>query len=548
MSVSSKPKKMIIRFRSGTPEETFHKNTEKAKAARTERPPEDFGAPAMGLGVMAEQENNMSNESTTFRLTVGELKRIINEEISLLNEAVNDDAPVKAVQAAMNMLGYADNMLGRPLKVDGIYGKNTYDTVKGFQLQSDALRNDGRVGPNTAEYIQSALISADAADSSAAVGESEPGDEDKAEIVTDPRGMTKADADEWLKRNAELPAGRKPVKRIRTSAEYIESLDVVEKIEAAGNDKSRFKSPVAAGAALKSFADQGDRELLAALRDMAERGGKRVSLRTKKIAQNFKKVLAKAQPENRQNMRDAFVDKLKADSLAMSHQLGIDTLSPYRPPEKPQDLAESATKMVNEYLDPSGDPAYTPNVVHTLMQKVRDKGMILRRKARKKPALKVAPPAADPPAVGAGQPGDPPASPPKKDAISEFEIGRIARFLSNDAFGQFNYPSSDKVDPKQGGFHPARKEPDVWVQAKADIDRVVKAGQIQDLKDEYQKAEGTDLADHIQYWLRQAKKQSRKGHLDLHANLLKSIDDDVDAATKKHNQAMKDFGLGPAPE
>ena len=96
MSDSSKSRKILIRHASATPEETFRKNTKKAKQARTERPPEDFGAPEMKWGAMEEQENNMKKiriireeVEETFQLTVGDLKRIINEELGRL-ETLNE--------------------------------------------------------------------------------------------------------------------------------------------------------------------------------------------------------------------------------------------------------------------------------------------------------------------------------------------------------------------------------------------------------------------------------------------------------------------------
>ena len=96
MSVHSKPRKMTIRFQAPSAEETFRKNAKKAMQARTERPPEDFGASEMGFGGADMQENSMKKiriireeAEETFQLTVGDLKRIINEELERL-ETLNE--------------------------------------------------------------------------------------------------------------------------------------------------------------------------------------------------------------------------------------------------------------------------------------------------------------------------------------------------------------------------------------------------------------------------------------------------------------------------
>jgi hypothetical protein len=93
MSVHSKPRKMTIRFQAPSAEETFRKNAKKAMQARTERPPEDFGASEMGFGGADMQENSMKKiriireeVEESFQLTVGDLKRIINEELGRLDE------------------------------------------------------------------------------------------------------------------------------------------------------------------------------------------------------------------------------------------------------------------------------------------------------------------------------------------------------------------------------------------------------------------------------------------------------------------------------
>ena len=59
MSVNSDSKKKTVKFRTVAPEEVFRKNQLKAKAARTERPPANFGAAEMGFGAESMKENDM---------------------------------------------------------------------------------------------------------------------------------------------------------------------------------------------------------------------------------------------------------------------------------------------------------------------------------------------------------------------------------------------------------------------------------------------------------------------------------------------------------
>ena len=532
MSAHLKPKKTILKFRLASPEETFLKNKKKAAQARTERPPADFGAAEMGFGAESMQENDMKKiriireeVEQKFQVTLGQLKQIINEEIEMLEEAVNDDAPVKAVQAALNMLGYPQDSLGRPLKVDGVYGKNTHDTVVKFQA-SQGLAQDGRVGPNTAKEIQRAL-------GAQPVGAPESGEEEGTEFVTDLSGMTQADADEWLKKNAEIPAGRKPVDRKTTPESYVDN-EIAEKIEAAATNKERFSSPFAAGAALKLFADEGDKELLAALRDMVEREGRRVKQKVNQIRKNRKRILGTTSDRNKAAQRQAFADKIKADSEEMAQRLQIAALSPTGL------VLRLEGKELNEQLSPSGNEDYTLNVVDTLMQKIRDTKMVLRRRRRKK-AKSAEKPAVSAPstaktAVGSASKGDDTPAKPMPKLISKSEIASIAKYLSSEAFGQFGYPSSSKEDPKDTSTYAKKKVPGAWEKAKSDIDRAISAAQIKDLAVAYKKEEGDELMKDILYWLNQAKKQTgSSGYLDSHVKHLKKIYDTTRSALNKHD-------------
>ena len=244
----------------------------------------------------------------TFQLTVSDLKRIINEELGRLDEQANNPNAVKAVQAALNMLGYPQIHIGRPLAVDGDYGRRTEDMVEDFQAAA-GLQDDGAVGPATAAELQRELQKMV---SSAAIGDPETGDVD----------------DDSMRIPGDKSTGRKPVQRIKSPEEFVGSQEVVDKIEAAANDKSRFKDPVMAAATLKKFADQGDRELLSALRDLAERGGKRVQQRSMQIARDLTDILAKTRPENREKQKQSFLNQLKSDASVMAQRLQIPSFRP----------------------------------------------------------------------------------------------------------------------------------------------------------------------------------------------------------------------------
>ena len=530
MSANSDSKKKTVKFRSVAPEEIFRKNQLKAKAARTERPPADFGAAEMGVGAESMQENNMKKiriireaAEQKFQVTLGQLKQIISEEIQMLEEAVNDDAPVKAVQAALNMLGYPQLTLGRPLKVDGVYGKNTHDTVKEFQASQD-LAQDGRVGPNTAKAIQREL---DVETKGALSG---VGDLPKATSYVEPVGAPES-GDEPA--TDDKSTGRRPVARKTTPESYVNN-EIAEKIAAAATNKERFSSPFAAGAALKLFADEGDKELLAALRDMVEREGRRVKQKVNQIRKNRKRILGTTSDRNKAAQRQAFADKIKADSEEMAQRLQIAALSPTGR------VIRLEGKELNEQLSPSGNKDYTLNVVDTLMQKIRDTKMVLRRRRRKKakPAEKpaVSAPSASKTAVGSPSKGDDTPSKTLPKLISKSEIASIAKYLSSEAFGQFGYPSSSKEDPKDTSTYAKKKVPGAWEKAKADIDRAISAAQIKDLAVAYKKEEGDELMKDILYWLNQAKKQTgSSGYLDSHVKHLKKIYDTTRSALNKHD-------------
>jgi len=300
----------------------------------------------------------------TFQLTVGDLKRIINEELERLDEQANNPSAVKAVQAALNMLGYPQAHIGSPLAVDGDYGRQTKEMVEDFQAAA-GLQVDGAVGPATAAELQRELQKIAASD---AIGDTEAGDAD----------------DDETKTPVDKSTGRKPVQRKKSPEEFVGSEEAVEKIEAAANDKSRFKDPVMAAATLKKFAEQGDRELLAALIDMADRGGRRVQQRSIQIARDLTDILAKTRSENREELKQRFLNQLKSDASEMADRLKI---ASFRPRTNALDSAESIAESINEQLNPSGDSQYTLDVVGSLLDKVRDEKMVLRRRRRRKANL-----------------------------------------------------------------------------------------------------------------------------------------------------------------
>ena len=296
----------------------------------------------------------------TFQLTVSDLKRIINEELGRLDEQANNPSAVKAVQAALNMLGYPQVHIGRPLAVDGDYGRRTEDMVEDFQAAA-GLQDDGAVGPATAAELQRELQKMVSSD---AIGDPETGDVD----------------DDSTRIPGDKSTGRKPVQRIKSPEEFVGSQEVVDKIEAAANDKSRFKDPVMAAATLKKFADQGDRELLSALRDLAERGGKRVQQRSMQIARDLTDILAKTRPENREKQKQSFLNQLKSDASVMAQRLQIPS---FRPRTKALDIPGPVAESINEQLEPSGDSEYTLDVVNTLLDMIQDEKMVLRRRRRR---------------------------------------------------------------------------------------------------------------------------------------------------------------------
>jgi hypothetical protein len=309
----------------------------------------------------------------TFQLTVSDLKRIINEELGRLDEQANNPNAVKAVQAALNMLGYPQVHIGRPLAVDGDYGRRTEDMVEDFQAAA-GLQDDGAVGPATAAELQRELQKMV---SSAAIGDPETGDVD----------------DDSMRIPGDKSTGRKPVQRIKSPEEFVGSQEVVDKIEAAANDKSRFKDPVMAAATLKKFADQGDRELLSALRDLAERGGKRVQQRSMQIARDLTDILAKTRPENREKQKQSFLNQLKSDASVMAQRLQIPS---FRPRTKALDIPGPVAESINEQLEPSGDSEYTLDVVNTLLDMIQDEKMVLRRRRRRVSEQTTAPGDTDP--------------------------------------------------------------------------------------------------------------------------------------------------------
>ena len=66
---------------------------------------------------------------------------------SVGQQAQNDPADVRVVQQLLNQAGALDST-GRPLSVDGLAGRNTFDGIKSFQKEVvGTLTPDGRIDP-----------------------------------------------------------------------------------------------------------------------------------------------------------------------------------------------------------------------------------------------------------------------------------------------------------------------------------------------------------------------------------------------------------------
>ncbi len=91
------------------------------------------------------------------KIGIEQLRAIILEQLQqpqILTEGA-DRHMTKAVQAALNIVGISELVVGRLLKVDGGYGKNTENVVVEFQrnyMGEDSV--DGKVGPITAAVLQ----------------------------------------------------------------------------------------------------------------------------------------------------------------------------------------------------------------------------------------------------------------------------------------------------------------------------------------------------------------------------------------------------------
>ena len=459
-------------------------------------------------------------EGDGFQLTLGDIRQIINEELQRLEErAVNDDNVVKAVQAAMNMLEYSVLVLGKPLSVDGIYGKNTSKVVRAFQRDRMGEKEvDGKVGPKTAKAIQAALASEQPA-KSGLIGDGGEGDEQFVDMST----------------------GRKPISRMpRSPKEYVESKEIADKISAAANDSSLFSTPYTAGHVLQLAAEEDDRELLSLLRDMAIRGGRRTSVRAKQKMEEYKGIVRRTRKENRKAMAQKLKDRIRAASKKISQYLDMPVFDP--DPEQ-----------ISEQLDPSGDEAYTADVVNTLMDKIQDQRMVLSPRRKKTAAtgggikgddaddyepdpLHPDFPVGDDDQVGAPGEGDEVARKRKAPRIPRSKITSVAKFLSSKAFGQFTYPSFKSVDPEAMSPWAKQKAPEVWEKASKEITSIKKAGQMSDLVTAYKEVEGDELLDDISHWKDEATKRSKDDNLKLHIDIMTKIHNDVRNAIKEEEK------------
>jgi len=292
------------------------------------------------------------------KIGIEQLRAIILEQLQqpqILTEGA-DRHMTKAVQAALNIVGISELVVGRLLKVDGGYGKNTENVVVEFQrnyMGEDSV--DGKVGPITAAVLQDEVRKV-AAEEAPAVGERKPG------IPGD------------------KSTGRRPVDRrdVRTPEEFGQDQEAVAAVTDVASDKSAFKDPVMAGAALGSILDNdGEVALVNALEDMVgSNQGRRVKARSKMMQDNIRKVLAKTSSSAMKGAREKQLLRLKNLSFDVYNRTGIGVFEPrYASLDLTAQVEES---RLNEAVD-SRDAAWTADVTMRILQMIRDKRAVLSR-------------------------------------------------------------------------------------------------------------------------------------------------------------------------
>jgi peptidoglycan hydrolase-like protein with peptidoglycan-binding domain len=291
------------------------------------------------------------------KIGIEKLRAIILEQLQqpqILTEGA-DPHMTKAVQAALNIVGISELTIGRLLKVDGDYGKNTENVVMEFQrnyIPGDSV--DGKVGPITAAVLQDEVRKV-AAEKAPAVGEREPG------IPGD------------------KSTGRRPIDRkdVRSPEEFGQDQEAVAAVIDVASDKSAFKDPVMAGAALGSIlGNEGEVALVNALEDMAgPNQGRRAKVRAKMMQDNIRKVLARTSPSVMKRAKEKHLQRLKNLSFDVYKRTGIGVFEPrYASLDIPGPTAEL---KLDEAV--SGDPNWTVDATMRILQMIRDKRAVLSR-------------------------------------------------------------------------------------------------------------------------------------------------------------------------
>jgi peptidoglycan hydrolase-like protein with peptidoglycan-binding domain len=292
------------------------------------------------------------------KIGIEKLRAIILEQLQqpqILTEGA-DPHMTKAVQAALNIVGISELTIGKLLKVDGDYGKNTENVVMEFQRNyipgEDSV--DGKVGPVTAAVLQDEVRKV-AAEKAPAVGERKPG------IPGD------------------KSTGRRPIDRkdVRSPEEFGQDQEAVAAVIDVASDKSAFKDPVMAGAALGSILDnEGEVALVNALEDMAgPNQGRRAKVRAKMMQDNIKKVLARTSPSVMKRAKEKHLQRLKNLSFGVYKRTGIGVFEPrYASLDIPGPTAEL---KLDEAV--SGDPNWTVDATMRILQMIRDKRAVLSR-------------------------------------------------------------------------------------------------------------------------------------------------------------------------
>ena len=143
------------------------------------------------------------------------------------------------------------------------------------------------------------------------------------------------------------------------------------------SDKSAFKDPVMAGAALGSILDnEGEVALVNALEDMAgPNQGRRAKVRAKMMQDNIKKVLARTSPSVMKRAKEKHLQRLKNLSFGVYKRTGIGVFEPrYASLDIPGPTAEL---KLDEAV--SGDPNWTVDATMRILQMIRDKRAVLSR-------------------------------------------------------------------------------------------------------------------------------------------------------------------------